>query len=94
MIDESLEPNEYEAEIVKKIIEIALMCTQSSPAARPTMSEVVVLLKTKGSLSLEQRPIMRPVFVDTNQRPRGDTSTSTGSSSSNATASISQLSGR
>ncbi|KAL5537505.1 hypothetical protein UlMin_045602 [Ulmus minor] len=94
LIDESLEPNEYEAEIVKKIIEIALMCMQSSPAARPTMSEVVVLLKTKGSLSLEQRPIMRPVFVDTNQKPRGDTSTSTGSSSSNATASISQLSGR
>lgn len=93
LVDENLDPDEYEPETVKKIIEIALMCIQSSPALRPTMSEVVVLLKTKNSL--EPRPLTRPVFVDVNQRARGDTSTSTGSSStSNATASISRLSGR
>ncbi|PON71684.1 hypothetical protein PanWU01x14_071390 [Parasponia andersonii] len=57
------------------------------------MSEVVVLLKTNSSF--EPRPLTRPVFVDVNQRPRGDTSASTASSStSNATASISRVSGR
>lgn len=95
MADESLDPDEYKAEDVKKVIEIALMCTQATPAQRPTMSEVVVLLKSKGLL--EQRPLTRPIFIDTNQikaRGGGDTSTSTTSSASNATASISQVSGR
>ena len=87
-----MDPEEYEGETMKKIVEIALMCVQSSPAARPTMSEVVVLLKSKDSLS--PRPLTRPVFVDANLRPRGDTSTSTASSASNATASISRISGR
>lgn len=91
-MDESLDENEYEAENVKKVIEIALMCTQSTPVQRPTMSEVVALLKTKGSL--EKRPLAKPIFVDAKQRSRGDTSTSTASSNSNATVSISQVSGR
>ncbi|XP_062096402.1 cold-responsive protein kinase 1-like isoform X2 [Humulus lupulus] len=97
LLDENLEVDEYEGETVKKIIEIALMCVQSSPAMRPTMSEVVVLLKTKNSSSVmeDSRPPTRPVFVDVNQKPRGDTSTSTASSTtSNATASISRISGR
>ncbi|KAF3450331.1 hypothetical protein FNV43_RR06411 [Rhamnella rubrinervis] len=95
LVDESLDPDEYEGEDVKKVIEIALMCTQATPAQRPTMSEVVVLLKSKGLL--QQRPLTRPIFIDSNQiKPRGggDTSTSTASSASNATASISQVSGR
>ena len=95
LVDETLDTDEYEAEDVKKIVEIALMCTQASPALRPTMSEVVVLLKSAGSRE-NSRPLTRPVFVDSDHkrvRPV-DTSTSTGSSSSNATASISQFSGR
>ena len=93
LVDENLAPDEYKAEDVKKIIEIGLMCTQASASLRPTMSEVVVLLKSKGPL--EQRPQNRPAFVDSDTRVvRGDTSTSNGSSSSNATASNSQLSGR
>lgn len=94
MVDETLDRNEYyEEENVKKVIEIALMCTQASPIQRPTMSEVVALLKSKGRL--EQRTLTRPVFIDANQRTRaGDTSTSTASSNSNATVSISHYSGR
>lgn len=93
LVDENLAPDEYKAEDVKKIIEIGLMCTQASASLRPTMSEVVVLLKSKGPL--EHRPQNRPAFVDSDTRVvHGDTSTSTGSSTSNATASNSQLSGR
>ncbi|KAK7852687.1 cysteine-rich receptor-like protein kinase 2 [Quercus suber] len=93
LVDENLAPDEYKAEDVKKIIEIGLMCTQASASLRPTMSEVVVLLKSKGPL--EHRPQNRPAFVDSDTRVvHGDTSTSTGSASSNATASNSQLSGR
>ncbi|KAJ6735260.1 PROMASTIGOTE SURFACE ANTIGEN PROTEIN PSA [Salix purpurea] len=49
LVDETLDPSEYEAEHAKKIIEIALMCTQSSPNSRPAMSEVVVLFKSRDS---------------------------------------------
>ncbi|KAH7544596.1 hypothetical protein FEM48_Zijuj01G0002500 [Ziziphus jujuba var. spinosa] len=92
LVDESLDENEYEAENMKKVIEIALMCTQSTPVQRPTMSEVVALLKSRSPL--EQRPLTKPIFIDAKQRTRSDTSTSTASSNSNATVSISQVSGR
>ncbi|KOM52784.1 hypothetical protein LR48_Vigan09g144300 [Vigna angularis] len=88
LVDEAIDPNEYDAEEVKKIIEIALLCTQASAASRPTMSEVVVLLKSK-SLMEHMRPTM-PVFVDTNMINREGNS----ASSSNATVSISVLSAR
>ncbi|XP_054796500.1 cold-responsive protein kinase 1-like [Prosopis cineraria] len=91
-VDKTLDPNEYDAEEVKKIIEIALLCTQASPAARPTMSEIVVMLKSKGLME-HKKPTM-PVYVDTNLRPRTNNSMSNGTSSSNATVSISSLSGR
>ncbi|KAL6285094.1 hypothetical protein ACE6H2_009484 [Prunus campanulata] len=92
LVDPNLDPNEYKPEDVKKIIEIALMCTQPSAAQRPTMSEVIVLLKSTSSL--ENRALTRPVFVDSDKRVKGDTSTSTASSTSNATVSVSQVSGR
>ncbi|XP_008227865.1 PREDICTED: cysteine-rich receptor-like protein kinase 2 [Prunus mume] len=92
LVDPNLDPNEYKPEDVKKIIEIALMCTQPSAAQRPTMSEVIVLLKSTSSV--ENRALTRPVFVDSDKRVKGDTSTSTASSTSNATVSVSQVSGR
>ncbi|EOX92748.1 Leucine-rich repeat transmembrane protein kinase [Theobroma cacao] len=93
LADESLDPNENEAEDVKRVIEVALMCTQATAAMRPTMSEVVVLLKSKGSV--ERRPLTKPTFIESDhKRLREDTSTSTASSASNATASISRLSDR
>ncbi|XP_068495474.1 cold-responsive protein kinase 1-like [Phaseolus vulgaris] len=88
LVDNAIDPNEYDVEEVKKIIEIALLCTQASASTRPTMSEVVMLLKSK-SLMQHLQPTM-PVFVETNMIPRESNSTS----SSNATVSISIPSAR
>ncbi|KOM52781.1 hypothetical protein LR48_Vigan09g144000 [Vigna angularis] len=94
LVDEAIDPNEYDAEEAKKIIEIALLCTQASAATRPTMSEAVVLLKSK-SFPDHLRPTM-PVFVVSSLKSREDNSrsVSTTASSSNATASISLPSAR
>jgi len=94
LVDEAIDPNEYDAEEVKKTIEIALLCTQASAGARPTMSEAVVLLKSK-SLVDHLRPTM-PVFVESNLKSREDNSrsVSTTASSSNATASVTVPSAR
>lgn len=92
LVDESLDSDVYNPEEVKRVIEIALLCTQSTVAARPTMSEVVVLLLSRASPMLHPS---RPTFIDAASRVRGDTSSSTGSSStSNATVSITRFSGR
>eukprot|EP00258_Populus_trichocarpa_P049652 XP_024465671.1 cysteine-rich receptor-like protein kinase 2 isoform X4 [Populus trichocarpa] len=93
LVDGSMSPDEYETEEMKKIIEIALMCTQSTASLRPTMSEVVVLLKSKGS-SAQKPPPVSPPLIESFQKIRADTSTSTGSPMSNATASVSQVSAR
>ncbi|KAK2440474.1 cysteine-rich receptor protein kinase [Trifolium repens] len=94
LVDKTLNPSDYDAEEVKKVIAIALLCTQATAATRPTMSEIVVLLKSKNFVE-HMRPTM-PVFVNSNLRPqsRTDTSTSTASSTSNATVSTSILSAR
>ena len=91
-MDESLDPEEYDAEEVKKIIEIALLCTQSSASMRPTMSEIVVMLYSKDAL--QHGPPTRPTFISSNNRAGGDTSASTWDYASNATASFSGVSGR
>ncbi|KAJ4706821.1 Cysteine-rich receptor-like protein kinase [Melia azedarach] len=98
LMDENLNPDEYTHEEARKVIEIALMCTQSAASSRPTMSQVVVLLKSKETTVLsEDKPLLKPTFVEPDYRRvrehHQDTSTSTASSNSNATASISQLSG-
>ncbi|XP_062150447.1 cold-responsive protein kinase 1-like isoform X2 [Alnus glutinosa] len=93
LVDETLDPKEYTAEEVKRIIEIALSCMQSPAGLRPSMSEVAVLLKSKGSV--ERQPPSKPAYVDSEKKVRpGDTSTSTASSTSNATVSTSQVSAR
>ncbi len=92
LVDETLDPKEYTAEEVKRIIEIALSCMQSPAGLRPAMSEVAVLLKSKGSM--ECQPPSKPAYVDSEKRVRGDTSTSTASSTSNATVSTSLVSAR
>ncbi|KAF6989073.1 hypothetical protein CFC21_006462 [Triticum aestivum] len=91
LVDESLDREEYKPEEVKKIIEIALLCTQSVVASRPTMSEVVVLLLSRNSSELQPT---RPTFIDSTSRVRGETSSSSSSSASRATVSISQFSAR
>ncbi|CAL9100840.1 unnamed protein product [Musa acuminata var. zebrina] len=93
LVDKRLDPLEYTPEEMKRIIKIALLCTQSTVSARPTMSEVVVLLLSEGDQDM-LRPT-RPTFVDATSRVHGDASASTGSSStSNATVSASQFSAR
>lgn len=92
LVDKTLNPEDYDGEEVKKIIEIGLLCTQASAAERPTMSEIVALLKSKNLLE-NMKPAM-PIFVESNLRPRTDTYTSTSSSTSKATASTSILSAR
>ncbi|GMG99323.1 hypothetical protein Nepgr_001163 [Nepenthes gracilis] len=42
LVDERL--SEFSENEVKRVIEIALLCTQTSPAQRPPMSRVVVML--------------------------------------------------
>ncbi|PKA48105.1 Cysteine-rich receptor-like protein kinase 2 [Apostasia shenzhenica] len=92
VIDKSLDPEEYKLEEVNRVLKIALICTQSVVAARPNMSEVVVLLLSQAEPKLEPA---RPVFIDASNRARADTSSSGWSSSaSNATASLSHLSAR
>ncbi|KAM3402254.1 hypothetical protein ACQJBY_006278 [Aegilops geniculata] len=91
LVDESLNREEYKPEEVKKIIEIALLCTQSAVASRPTMSEVVVLLLSRNFSELQPT---RPTFIDSTSRVRGETSSSSSSSASRATVSISQFSAR
>ncbi|KAI3722971.1 hypothetical protein L2E82_34220 [Cichorium intybus] len=66
LIDEALDPNEYEEEKVKKITQIALMCTQSPASLRPTMSEVVSLLSNEPTLG--KRQMSRPTFIDVQRR--------------------------
>lgn len=93
LVDETLDPNEYTAEEAKKIIEIALMCTQSPVSLRPTMSEVVVSISS--DRSLDGKPTNRPSFVDSERRVSvNTTSTSTTSTNTNATASFTEFTGR
>ncbi|PIN06261.1 Serine/threonine protein kinase [Handroanthus impetiginosus] len=92
LADDTLDANEYKLDDLKKMVEIALLCTQSSPSSRPTMSEVLVMLISDSSV--EKKAPSRPSFSYGNRVPVMNTSTSTGSSTSNATASISQFTGR
>ncbi|GMP25640.1 hypothetical protein CsSME_00002403 [Camellia sinensis var. sinensis] len=92
LVDETLDTNEYRAEKVKKVIEIALMCTQSPVSTRPTMSEVVVLLVSDRSMEVT-RPT-QPTLFDKDKKVRSDTTTTTSSSTSNATASFTEFVGR
>ena len=39
LVDKDIDPNEYDAEEAKKIIEIALLCTQASAAMRSELLE-------------------------------------------------------
>ncbi|XP_054797342.1 cysteine-rich receptor-like protein kinase 2 isoform X2 [Prosopis cineraria] len=64
LVDKALDPNEYDAEEVKKIIEIGLLCIQASADVRPTMSEVVALLQNMDLLE-NLRPTM-PILIEIN----------------------------
>ncbi|KAI8031384.1 Cysteine-rich receptor-like protein kinase 2 [Camellia lanceoleosa] len=92
LVDETLDTNEYRGEEMKKVIEIALMCTQSPVSTRPTMSEVVVLLVS--DRSMEVKKPTQPTLIDKDKKVHNDTNTTTSSSTSNATASFTEFAGR
>ncbi|KVH87918.1 Concanavalin A-like lectin/glucanase, subgroup [Cynara cardunculus var. scolymus] len=74
LIDATLDPSEYATEDAKKVIEIALMCTQPTTSARPSMSEVVTLLSER---LLDERLLMRSTINDHALRIQVDTSKTT-----------------
>jgi hypothetical protein len=84
-----LQTDEYDREEVEKLVKIALMCTQSAVTARPSMSEVVAMLISKGG-SIISEPT-RPIFIDAASRGDGSSSSASGS---NANLTTSQVSGR
>ncbi|XP_060185818.1 cold-responsive protein kinase 1-like [Lycium barbarum] len=92
LVDETLDPNEFNEQEVKKIIEIALMCTQSPANLRPSMSEVVVMLLSDRSTST--RTPSRPTIITMDKSTPVDSSITTGSSASNATNTFSDFTGR
>ncbi|KAG4989600.1 hypothetical protein JHK85_032583 [Glycine max] len=92
LVDKSLNPYKYDAEEVKKVMGIALLCTQASAAMRPAMSEVVILLSSNDLLE-HMRPSM-PIFFESNLKPRNDISASTSSSMTNTTTSNSIIPAR
>lgn len=47
LVDSDLEGN-YVEEEVEQLIQVALLCTQSSPVERPNMSEVIKMLEGDG----------------------------------------------
>lgn len=66
LVDKTLDLKQYEEEHVMKIIETALLCTQSPASTRPTMSDVVLMLQ--GGQSLGERQLTRPTYIDNNRR--------------------------
>ncbi|KAK1430012.1 hypothetical protein QVD17_12448 [Tagetes erecta] len=66
LIDETMDVNQEEEKHITKIIEIALLCTESPASKRPTMSEVVLMLPN--DLSLEERQLTKPNFTDHSRR--------------------------
>ncbi|KAM7464837.1 hypothetical protein LguiB_012399 [Lonicera macranthoides] len=93
LVDETLDPNEYTPEEAKKIIEIALMCTQSPVSLRPNMSDVVASLSS--DRFLDGKPTNHSSLVDSEHKVLGNTmSTSSTSTNTNAAASFSESTGR
>ncbi|XP_031107549.1 cold-responsive protein kinase 1-like [Ipomoea triloba] len=95
LVDSTLDPNDYTAEEVKRILEIALVCTQSPPNLRPSMSEMVIMLSSDRPI-FQNQPNRPTVISDLGNRVQvvTDASTTTASSASHATVSISDVSGR
>ncbi|KAL3355132.1 hypothetical protein AABB24_019296 [Solanum stoloniferum] len=92
LVDETLDFSEYNEQEVKKIIEIALMCTQSPPSLRPSMSEIVVMLLS--DRSTDRRTPSRPNFVSMDTITIANSSMTTGSSASNATNTFTDITAR
>nr|DAD30881.1 TPA_asm: hypothetical protein HUJ06_009732 [Nelumbo nucifera] len=60
IVDESLKGEENIKEQVQKVVQVGLLCTQESPALRPTMTKVTCMLK---GLELDIPTPSKPPFV-------------------------------
>ncbi|MFS7955376.1 putative protein kinase RLK-Pelle-DLSV family [Helianthus anomalus] len=92
LVDESLDPSKYKEEDIKKVIEIALMCTQSPVSVRPTMSEVVMLLSDRSRV--QNPPSRQNVNLNDVRIDVYNSTSTTQQSMSNADATITELTGR
>ncbi|KAL1332313.1 cysteine-rich receptor-like protein kinase 43 isoform X3 [Arachis hypogaea] len=92
LVDESINPNEYDKEEVKKIIEIALLCTQASATMRPAMSKVVILLSSNNKGLFENIQPSMPTFIESTLKAPEDDIFATNNNSSTPTNST--VSGR
>ncbi|CAN0858245.1 Probable LRR receptor-like serine/threonine-protein kinase At5g63710 [Linum grandiflorum] len=54
IVDKNLEREDYDVKEVERMVQVALLCTQSSPEERPRMGEVVKMLGGEG-IELEER---------------------------------------
>lgn len=90
LADEALESEEYEVEELKKMVEIGLLCIQSPPSSRPTMSELIMMILSDGSMG--EKALRRPSFSYGNVE-NGFVSEEK-SAASDATATISHFTGR
>lgn len=80
LANKALDSDEYELDDLKKMVEIALLCTQSPPSSRPTMSEILVMILSDRSAG--------------QMAPKGPSLRVGNRSVSNATVSISHYTGR
>ncbi|CAN1835965.1 Probable LRR receptor-like serine/threonine-protein kinase At5g63710 [Linum perenne] len=55
IVDRNLDREDYEMKEVERMVQVALLCTQSSPEERPMMGEVVKMLGGEGYVELEER---------------------------------------
>ncbi|KAH6812463.1 hypothetical protein C2S51_026225 [Perilla frutescens var. frutescens] len=87
LADEALEPDEYDVEDMKKMVEIGLLCVQSPPSSRPTMSQLILMILSDRSIGHE-RVLKRPSFS------YGNVGIVVAENGSDATASITDFTGR
>ncbi|KAI3502735.1 hypothetical protein L1887_30998 [Cichorium endivia] len=91
LIDQALDPSEYKADDVQKIIEIALTCTRSPVSDRPTMSEVLMLLNDRAG---NQKPPRRLHLNVPNINAHVDNPAYVSPSITNAVVTMTELTGR
>ncbi|KAI3699249.1 hypothetical protein L2E82_43424 [Cichorium intybus] len=84
LVDATLDPSEYKTEDAKRIIEIALMCTNSTASVRPAMSDVVILLS---ECSFDARHPMKFTSEDSDMKIQIDTIVSTSKHQPNSASS-------
>lgn len=93
LADSALELDEDEVEDLKKMVEIALLCVQSPPSSRPTMSQLIMMIQSDRSIG-QRALIRRPSFTYGDGFQLSQNASLLNSAASDATASITHFTGR